>query len=107
MHKLYDLKEKLIEEMEDYADKGNLSKDDITSVKYLSSSVDHICNIIENCEEDEYSHRSSRYSRARRRDGMGRYSGAEESFRMEMEDLIHNAPNERIRQKMQNIMSDM
>ena len=106
MHKLYDLKEKLIEEMEEYADKGNLSKDDITSVKYLSSSVDHICNIIEKCEEDEYSHRGM-YSRARRRDGMGRYSSAGESFRMEMEDLIRNAPNDRIRQKMQNIMSEM
>lgn len=114
MHKLYELKEKLISEMENYADRNNLSKDDVMFVKYLSSSVDHICNIIEACEEDDYSNRA--YSRrryanddhsyARRRDSMGRYSRANE-FVDEFRELINNAPNEHIRQKMQTIMSEM
>ena len=91
MHKLYELKETLIEEMEEFAGKSNLSKDDVMFIKYLSSSVDHICNIIDACEEEEgYSGRG--YS-------MRRYS--------RMDDLINDAPNDRIRQKMQSIMSEM
>lgn len=118
MHKLYELKETLIEEMEEFAGKSNLSKDDVMFIKYLSSSVDHICNIIDACEEEEgYSGRGysmRRYSRmddghsyARRRDSMGRYSRAKEDFADELRDLINDAPNDRIRQKMQSIMSEM
>lgn len=132
MHKLYELKEKLVDEMEGYADNGKYSKEDIELIKYMSSAVDHICNIIEKYdEEDEYSmmgesyeggsyardgrggNRGGRgrsnamYSRARRRDAMGRYSRAEDDFRMELQELINDAPNDRIRQKMQGIMSEM
>lgn len=57
------------------------------------------------------------YARGRgrnaRRDSMGRYSReggysrAEDDFRMELEELMQDAPNDQIRQKMQRIMSDM
>ena len=46
MHKLYDLKEKLICEMEEYAGKQDLSRTDVETIKYLSSAVDHMCNIL-------------------------------------------------------------
>lgn len=133
MHKLYDLKYKLIDEMEDYADRTNYSKEDVEAIKYMSSAVDHICNIIERCEEEEgYSNMSMRgnsygmlypnggysmrrtgrinsyanYSRAQKRDSMGRYSRADD-FRSELEELIQEAPNDSIRQKMQSIMYEM
>ena len=107
MHKLYDLKEKLMDELEEYADKGNLSREDVESIKYMSSAIDHICNILE--EKEEYSGRSYRDGRsyARKRDAMGRYSSAEDDFIHEMRSLMKDAPNDRIRQKMQSIMSDM
>jgi hypothetical protein len=57
------------------------------------------------------------YARGRgrnaRRDSMGRYSneggysGAEEDFRMELEELIEDAPNEHIKQKMRELMREM
>lgn len=53
MHKLYELKEKLMNELEDYADNGKFSKDDVEAIKYTASAIDHICNIVE--REDEYS----------------------------------------------------
>lgn len=53
MHKLYELKEKLINELEDYADNGKFSKDDVEAIKYTASAIDHICNIV--CDEEEYS----------------------------------------------------
>lgn len=125
MHKLYDVKEKLIREMEEYANKGSLSKDDVMSIKYLSSSIDHICNILENADEEEYSNamgnsyardNRGRMSYARggnvRRDSMGRYSrergySMEDDFRSELESLVHEAPNEQIKMKLQRIMSEM
>ena len=56
------------------------------------------------------------YARGRgsnaRRDSRGRYSSrgysmAGEDFRMELEDLIEDAPNERIKQKMRDLMHEM
>lgn len=104
MHKLYELKEKLMNELEDYADNGKFSKDDVEAIKYTASAIDHICNIVERAD-DEYSmamgggsydggyyrdgsyeggsyarggRRGSSYARGRgrnaRRDSMGRYS---------------------------------
>ena len=118
MHKLEELKEKLIDEMEDYAGNGKFSKEDVELIKYMSSAVDHICNIIDRCDGD-YSgenrmmpNYTMRNSYARRRDRMGRYSSdgysrAENNFRDELQALIDDAPNDQIRQKMQRIMSDM
>ena len=54
MHKLYELKEKLMRELEDYADNGKFSKEDVEAIKYTASAIDHICNIVDG-EEGEYS----------------------------------------------------
>lgn len=54
MHKLYELKDKVLNELGDYADHSKFSKDDIESIKYMASAVDHLCNVIDRCEE-EYS----------------------------------------------------
>lgn len=59
--------------------------------------------------------RSNRsYARGRaNRDSMGRYSSrggysmANEDFRMELEELIEDAPNEHIKQKMRDLMREM
>ena len=128
MHKLYELKDKLIQELEDYADNGKFSKDDVEAIKYTASAIDHICNIVE--DEEEYSMayeggtgnmgnmgsyaRGNRggYSRARgrgrnaRRDSMGRYSRrgysmADESMISELRELMQDAPDEHIRQEFQ------
>lgn len=117
MHKLYELKDKLLDELEMYSGKQNMSKEDVETIKYLSSAIDHICNIVDGMEEeysgDGMSYRDGRSyamggrSYARKRDAMGRYSRAEDDFVQEMRSLMAEAPNERIRQKMQSIMSDM
>lgn len=129
MHKLYELKEKLMDELEDYTENGKFSKDNVEEIKYLSSAIDHICNIIERADDEEYSMRgnsyrgqssyrggssyargggSSRgYSRARRRDSMGRYSRASEDFKSELEELMQDAPNDQIRQRMMDMMNEM
>lgn len=139
MHKLYELKEKLMRELEDYSENGKFSKDDVEAIKYITSAIDHICNIVEDAE-DEYSmamgggsygdggsyvgegrSRMSRaegrggrsYARGRRgnvrRDGMGRYSrdGYSYDFKMDLEELMKDAPNEHVKMKMRELMQEM
>ena len=52
MHKLYDLKEKLVRELEDYSQNGKYSKEDVELIKYMASAVDHICNNVADAEEE-------------------------------------------------------
>lgn len=118
MHKLYELKEKLMKELEDYADNGKFSKDDVEAIKYTSSAIDHICNIVG--DEEGYSGYSmeggSRYDgrsyargrgRNARRDSMGRYSRdggysqAADDMVQELRELMRDAPDERTRQEFQ------
>ena len=80
MHDLYELKEQLMDELKEYRNKQKKSMDDITVIKYLTSSIDHLCNIIMAADE-EYSSRGSymggsRYSRENRysREGRNRYA---------------------------------
>lgn len=135
MHKLYELKEKLMRELEDYSENGKFSKEDVEAIKYITSAIDHICNIMEN--EDEYSNtgmmgggpysyaddgrggnrggRSNRsYARGRgrnaRRDRMGRYSsegGYSYDFKVDLEELMQDAPNERVKMKLREVMQEM
>lgn len=63
--KLYELKEKLMKELGAYAENGKFSKEDAEAIKYIASAIDHICNIVERMEEEEYSQTGG---------GRGRYS---------------------------------
>lgn len=113
MHKLYELKDKLMDELESYADNGKITPTDAEAIKYLSSSVDHICNIVKDAEEEDgysgrmypdgmggsyrgYSREGRGYSMARgrmnaQRDSRGRYSGADgdvEDIKRDMQRLM-------------------
>jgi len=58
MHeKLYELKDKLMKELEEYSQNGKYSKEDVETIKYMASAVDHLCNIVERAEDEEYSQR--------------------------------------------------
>lgn len=105
MHKLYELKDKLMDELESYVENGKITPTAAEEIKVLSASIDHICNICKDAEEDDgysgrmypdgmggsyrgyaregrgYS-REGGYSNARgrmnaQRDSRGRYSGAD------------------------------
>ena len=51
MHKIMQLKEELIDELGEFAGKKK-TPDDLLCIKYLTSSIDHMCNIIEGAEEE-------------------------------------------------------
>lgn len=119
MHKLYELKDKLIQELEDYADNSKYSKEDVESIKYMASAVDHLCNIMEG--EEEYSMDAPymkrrpygyAYARGQKRDSMGRYSrergySRAEDFKNELHELMADAPNEQVKMEMRRIIDQM
>jgi hypothetical protein len=112
MHELMELKKKLIRELEEYSQNGKFSKEDVETIKYMASAVDHLCNILMD-EDGEYSNRGDGYSnrndgmsrnygggsyargrgRNARRDSMGRYSNEGYSRADGVEELVDNVRN--------------
>ena len=121
MDKLYELKDKLMKELEDYSQNSKFSKEDVESIKYMASAVDHLCNIME--DEEGYSGRypymggvysdgrmdgrSSR--RSYKRDSMGRYSRgySRNDLADKMRELMDEAPDDRTRQEIQRMVDKL
>ncbi|MBP5728769.1 MAG: hypothetical protein J6Y48_16985 [Clostridia bacterium] len=75
MHELYELKEKLMKELNEYASQ-EMSAGSLEVIDKLTHAIKNICKIIEAAEEEEYSGRGQgggNYSRNYRysREGMG------------------------------------
>jgi len=136
MHKLYDLKDMLCEELEEYADKGKLDMGGLEIVDKLAHAIKNIDKIMESEYSEGRSYRGSyrgnygegsyrgnygegsyrgnygeaSYARGRgrnaRRDSMGRYASAGD-MRMEIERLMDEAPDEETRMKLERFMQSM
>lgn len=83
MNEIYELKELLMKELEEYGRKGVLeSAGSLEIIDKLAHAIKNICKIIESSEEDGQPSYDGSYNRdsrgvskaARRRDSMGRYS---------------------------------
>ncbi|MBR5180103.1 MAG: hypothetical protein IKW90_15100 [Lachnospiraceae bacterium] len=132
MQELYELRDKLCKELKEYSKKDKLDSSSLQIVDTLAHSLKNVCKIIESYEmEDGYSNASMprmprmsyayddmSYARGRganaRRDSMGRYSSRDGGgysshgdFRTEMQDLMNQAPNDYVRQKMMEAMNGM
>lgn len=131
MHELYELKEKLCDELKDYGTK-EVTASNLEVIDKLAHATKNIDKIIEAYEGDGYSgrmypdgmggsygysrndmgdNRNMRsYARGRtnaRRDSMGRYSGRGYSRAGDLADQLHDmmqdAPNENIKREMQRL----
>ncbi len=132
MHELYDLNEMLCKELKEYGKKDKLDMASLEAVDKLSESMWRICRIIDRYESmnsPEYSNGYSgnnsymhmpnmsydgtSYAGGRgigaKRDSMGRYSSRESGgdYRMELQNMIQEAPNDYVRQKMIEAMNHM
>lgn len=124
MRELYDLKEMLMKELEEYGSKGELSAGTLEIVDKLAHTVKNLCKIIDDMEGysgdmDGYHDRSYRGSyrdgsyRGRmnaRRDSMGRYSGergySRDGLADELRTLMREAPEEH-KQDFQRLIDKM
>ena len=77
MHELYELKEKLMKELNEYASE-EMSAGSLEVIDKLTHAIKNICKIIESAEDEEYSERGNYsregYSRNYSRERGGRYS---------------------------------
>ena len=119
MHALYDLREMLCKELDEYGKKGELSAGALDIVDKLTHTIKNLDKIIEVNEDGEYSNYGPRggtsYARGRgryaKRDSMGRYSSDGYSRTGDMterlRDLMNDAPDDRTRQEIQRLVTRM
>lgn len=72
MHELYELKEKLMKELEEYGSQ-EMSAGSLEVIDKLSHAIKNICKIIEAAEEEGYSEEGGRYRNSYEGGGGGRY----------------------------------
>lgn len=104
MHAIYELKDKLCDELEEYGNK-KLDAGTLDVVDKLAHTIKNLDKIIEKYEEEGYSKTYGAYddgmdrtryamARGRRRDSMGRYSRDSKMMVTELRELMHEAPEE-------------
>jgi hypothetical protein len=133
MHKVYELKDKLCDELEEYGDK-KLDAGSLEVIDKLAHTIKNLDKIIEKYEDEDYSSAyddgmmggaydrdgnrggnrySARYAMARgrgrnaRRDSMGRYSSDNRMMVEELRDLMNDAPDERTKMEFKKFIDKM
>ena len=121
MSKLETLKMKLVDELEQYGGKKELSAGDLAIVDTLSHSIKNLCKVIEEDGDEGSSGRyypmtdRGSYARGRmnaRRDSRGRYSSedysrAADDIIDQLEGMLDSAPDERTRMKVKDLIREM
>ena len=123
MNAIYDLKDMLCKQLEDYGKKGELTAAVLERVDMLAHAVKNIDKIIETYEAEgesnysgndyadgDMSGRRSYNNRSNRRDSMGRYSrgySRHGNLSAQIRDMMEDAPDERTRQEMQRLASKL
>lgn len=121
--KLKGLKYMLIDELEQFADKGNISGGDLDPIYKLSGAAKRIACLCEMEDDEGYSERSSytgydddmsyrrrgSYDRGRSGRRYSRYDGGMSggSMREHLEAMLRDAKDPREREQIQRLMDDM
>lgn len=121
-HELYELKEKLCEELKEYGRKGDLTAGALEVVDKLAHAAKNVEKLIE-ADEEGYSGRyvpgsyyyddgrsyrgGNSYARGRnaKRDSMGRYS--RDGMADKLRELMEDAPDEHTRHEIQRLADKM
>ena len=126
MHKIYELKDKLCDELEEYGEK-KLDAGTLDVVDKLAHTIKNLDKIIESYEEEQgysrdmydgmaYEDRGRgmegrSYARGRtgnvRRDSMGRYSRDNKMMVHELRELMEEAPDERTKMEFKKFIEKM
>ena len=112
MKELYELKEKLVDELKDYG-KMEMTSSNLEKIDKLAHAAKNVCKIIDESDEGNsgyysrtghiYDGRSFRNSY--RRDSMGRYS--RDGLADKLHELMDEAPDEKSRMEIQRLIDKM
>lgn len=112
MHKTQELRSMLCNELDKYGAKNNLNASELDVVDKLAHAIKNLDKIIEKMGysmDYDYSMRSYPMGTVyddRKRDYMGRYS-RDNSVAQELREIMNSASDERTRQALQRIISQM
>lgn len=108
MHELYNVKEMLVKELEEFGRKGDLTKPSLDAINKLAHAAKNVCKVIDYCEQDDYSNamRGSYRSEGSYRDGSYArgYSRSNEGVKEQLRTLMHNANDERVREELRRMI---
>lgn len=122
MHGVYELKKKIIEELEEYGMRNEVKSSELPTIDMLAHTAKNLCKLIEMCESesgysygDRYYGRMSRYDDGRSFRNGGRYnryddggySGSGEWMIEMLEDLKDKAPNDSMRREFDEFIKRM
>ena len=113
MKELYELKDRLVDQLKDYG-KRDLTGSTLETVDKLAHATKNLCKVIEDMDEGNsngyysrtghiYDGRSFRNSY--RRDSMGRYS--RDGFADKLRELMDEAPDDKTRMEIQRFVDKM
>jgi hypothetical protein len=113
MKELYELKERLIDELKDYG-KRDLSGSSLDMIDKLAHATKNLCKIIDDSDEGQSGYYDDtrayrRYSRnhpySYRRDSMGRYS--RDGLADKLRELMDEAPDDSTRMELKRLVDKM
>ena len=105
MRELYELKDKLMDELKEYG-KKEMSSGTLEVVDKLTHTLKNLDKIIESFDGGESGYRGySRDHAYTRRDSMGRYS--RDGLADKLRSLLHDAPDEHTRNEIQRLIDKM
>lgn len=114
--KLQGLKYMLMDELEQFADKGSISSGDLEPIYKMSGAAKRIACLCQmedeggysrNSYDDDYGRRSYDMGRSGRRDSRGRYSRDDGTMREHLQAMLREAKDNREREQIQRFMEDM
>ena len=107
MNELYELKDRLCDELKEYGRK-ELSNGTLDTIDKLTHTIKNLDRIIEKHEEDDYSHRGGKMGRkySERKHGMDRYSYHGDMI-SELYELMEEAPDESTKHDIKRLIQKM
>ena len=112
MNALYDLREMIIDQLEEYGKKGELSTQVLERVDTLAHAAKNLDKVIEACDYEEDSHRSRRSSfsgrmSSRRRSGRSRGYSRAGDLAEQLYGMMDDIQDDQTRQEMERLASKM
>ena len=112
MKELYELKEKLVDELKDYG-KMEMTSANLEKIDKLAHAAKNVCKIIDESDEGNsgYYSRTGRiydgrsFRNSYRRDSMGRYS--RDGLADKLRELMDETPDEKTRMEIQRLIDKM
>ena len=104
MHDLNNLKEMLVDALEEYGKRDVLTQNSLEMIDKLAHATKNVGKVIEMCESND----KEEYSFRRGRDRMGRFTsrdGGEMAHRLR--EMMEEAPDESVRRELQRIADKM